>query len=357
MPLTGTFGRVLRELIASEFGTQQRFAEHAALSPGRISQLVRGHSPALTLSSLEPILDCFPKADDKERLYRAWLSGTAHSPSLQPPKVESSDEEILAYCRAIPGLIRERRVLSVFQTTRDLWQGLRGNRGRFEAASRCGIAHSEACFELERRPEGLRVCAELASWAIGLNEPAAVAHSLWLKLVGTRILHADDPALAVAAFNDFGSYVSSCRWQDRSVHREFTGGALRDGALLALDLVKADPSASGVLAARIELLGSRIERFDRPSEITLCQEIRGRGLTQLGRFDEAHEALQQASRGPQPDHPAHQIKTRLAFAHLYLVDRQPDLAESKLLEAKDSCERLGLLHYNSRTVELLNRLP
>ncbi len=327
-----------------------RFAEANRIPYTWVTKIIRGHAEGLTYPSFLGLVAAFEKPADKDQLYEAWLETYAPSPIQQlVPELWSADEEVIAYARMVHEQISAGSVLQTFKSLGYLWNGLKEQPRRSQAALEVGSAYIEAAQQLDRIGVALGVCHDLQLIARLQGGQAWQAQSLWLQGLTLRLVRPRQLIAAEKGLIKFGQYLAA--WQPLSAlegrqHQKYLLIAARDHVLSGLDLFWAKQVDVAALSSRITILEVESQNADSPEEVGLASEVIARARVASGSLDEAARAL--AIAGKNVSTTANQLKVRLCQIQLLVASGESDLARSRIEQALDQADQFRLVHQRQK---------
>ncbi|MBX3119694.1 MAG: helix-turn-helix domain-containing protein [Fimbriimonadaceae bacterium] len=348
-----SFGEELRLLARRRYASLAAFSAVAGLSPGRISQIVKGTYPNLSYQTLETLLRAFPDIAEKEALYQAWIRDYAPSPiETELPTAGATDDEIWGFLECRNSLYELGKIGNVRDATGSLWHELAHQPSRQELAYHCGKIHVETSSHTERHRQAIHVSRELQNLATSAYEPAWVASALWQEAISTYPVDPDSPRYSRSAMSRLGRYLSD--WQprtdrERSLHRTLFQTYLRDRLIALEELYRHGVRNRSLLEYQLAALQSVLPEIEIGVDFKGTKEVEARALIALGRLDEASDALEAAA---QPGDTYNSLKVAVTTARLHVADKDADGAFQILAQWVPIAETQSLYHYRSQLVSI-----
>ncbi len=348
-----SFGEELRLLAKRSYASLAGFSHAVGLSPGRVSQIVRGRYPNLSYQTLELLMRVFPDVADKERLYQAWVSEYAPSPlESSLPTPQSSDDAIWSFIEARHALMELGKIAQVREASGKLWRTLSDDSRRAELAYRCGLIFVEMCVHTERSRLAIQIAQAVQGLSLKRYEPAWTATALWQEAVSTYPADPESASFSRSAISRLEQYLQS--WVPRSTeervqHRRLACALARDSLIGLEELYRHRVRNPDLMAQRIDAIRRSYDLAQDQGEYLLAKEVEARGLIALGRLDEAHDALEVSGQNADI---FHSIKLSVTQGRLFVAEGDASSAHRLVSRWLPVAEEHHMFHYRSQLVSI-----
>lgn len=348
------FRSVLLDAIKETYGSSKRFAEHAGMSEGRVSQMLSGKE-SLTAESLERVLRAFSDLGHQEAIYRAWIETFVPMP-LQLHSDQTAQEQAYRLLESKDSLITQglaRQTLSAIE-------GLRPSIDDAEYSFKLLRASIELSLYLGRSAQARNLSQLLVKSATKSSNLRWIGRGLWLSASVARTdpwataKHTVDTHERVAGFITAWSPTDS---EDRDLAVEMKRTIARDRVLTVLALGERREVDSDELKRSNDRLRNRTTSDLPPDTLAVNHEVLARGYLALGDRVGAEDSLEEAKRVSSIVSFDHLAKVQVLKARFLLGGGLPHEAEQELTKTLTTCYDLDNLHHAGRIERLLAQIP
>lgn len=346
---TQPFGVALKSAIREEFGTSKAFAAKLGITPGRVSQILKGPEDIST-PTLVNILSAFSSHGIQERIHAAWVREFAPLPKTSIRDLEPDEALEKIHRLGVDGL--PTRALAFAES----WKAGATDPELLQALSRQVVEISLRLTRVAKAAQGLNEMKEVAAQN---SEEPDIFTALWMKCLVLRALDRIPAKELLRAFEDARCYAESIRTKSTSSREKWLKQRAildRDFALHILALTEQRKVPQEALNLAVKLINKSIEEGPDPVFTPYGLEMRARIEVAQGHLVKAEDTLDELQELGLPEGAELWEKAEFTRARILVERGELDEAISILERVSEDCFTRMNLHHHRKADQLLARL-